>query len=108
MLDRVDKEDIFIGASMSGYPETVKILLKAGVNVHVRDECALQNASLYGHTEVVKLLLEAGADIHAVDDGAFRWARENGHTEIIKLLENWGKNKPNTQKLYVPGSRILR
>jgi len=40
-----------------------------------------------GKYETVKVLIEAGADLHIKNDYPLRWARENDHTEIAKLLE---------------------
>ena len=72
-------------ACRHGHPEVVKLLLEAGADVHA-DEYALRLASIGGHTEVVKLLHEAGADAHADDDYALRCASCNGHTEVVKVL----------------------
>jgi hypothetical protein len=45
--------------------------------------------SFVGEIKKVKLLLKAGADIHAYDDEALRDASKKGHTETLKVLEDW-------------------
>ncbi len=67
-------------------PGLTMAFLKAGVDVHARDDYALRWASRYGYEKVVELLLKAGADVHADNDYALRWASENGHEKVVKLL----------------------
>ena len=77
-----------IWASGNGHIEVVRELIRAGANVHARDDYALRYASKYGHIEVVRELLRAGADVHACDDYALRWASYHGHIEVVQLLKN--------------------
>jgi ankyrin repeat protein len=42
-----------------------------------------------GHAETVKVLLEAGADVHVRDDEALRWAIADGHTDVVRVIEDW-------------------
>lgn len=44
-------------------------------------------ACALGNLEEVKLLVKAGADIHGEGDTARRWARINMHKEIVNYLE---------------------
>ena len=82
-------------ASFHGRVEVVQLLLDAGANVHAWDDAALLWASYRDHAGVVKLLLEAGADVHAMDDYALRMASEYGHDEVVKLLTDWGARQKN-------------
>ena len=76
-------------ASYNGHAKVVKVLLKAGADIHARNDEALRLASKNGHTEVVKVLLEAGADVHARNDEAPKWASKNDHTEVVEVLKEW-------------------
>lgn len=53
-------------AATQGDDKRIPMLLKAGANIHVRDESnqwtALHMAAIQGHTSTALLLLEAGAD----------------------------------------------
>lgn len=65
-------------AQMSNQPESMKVLIKRGADVHARygpvQRTALHDAALKGRTECVRLLLEAGADPNA--------ANKYGHTPL--------------------------
>jgi ankyrin repeat protein len=86
----MDKE--LIDACCDGNTETVRILLKNGENIHVKDDYCIRVASYRGHTQTVKLLLEHGENIHADDDFAIRHASKNGHIQTVKLLIEKGAN----------------
>ena len=78
--------DILIQAVLMGHITTVRLMLKAGANVHADNDYALRRAVYNGHTDMVQLLLEHGADVHANDDQALRLAAENGHVDMMLLL----------------------
>lgn len=72
------------------HKEAVKLLLRKGINVNVRDKDGA-TALMWAENlpDIVNLLLEEGADINAVDKNsatALMWASDNGHTEKVKLL----------------------
>jgi ankyrin repeat protein len=58
-------------ALLNGRFETVKLLLKNGVDIHADDDYCIRWTSYFGHTETVKFL-EKGVDIHAKDDQAIQ------------------------------------
>ena len=64
----------------------VRLLLNAGANVHVENDCPLRFASHGGHIDVVELLLEYGANARAENDCALYYANDNGHSELVTLL----------------------
>ena len=70
---------------------TVRQLLKAGANLHVRDaqgRTALLAATAHNHVQSATLLIEAGADVNAQDnqlDSPLLLAGASGHLEILKL-----------------------
>lgn len=77
----------------NGNTKVVKLLLKEGENVDVKDTSndmtPLHAATMFGYAEVAKLLLERGADVNAKkEDGVtpLHYASFNGYTEIVKLL----------------------
>jgi ankyrin repeat protein len=81
-------------ATAYGSPELIEVLLKAKVNVNVRDVAGLTPlmfavASESQNPEVVKLLIAAGADIESkstTNETARDWARKYGSPEVLKLL----------------------
>lgn len=84
-----------IGAASDGDIKAIQEMLKAGVDVNVRDWdelTALIPAASSGHLEICKLLIEKGVDINAKDkDGitALMEASIMGHTKVVEfLLEN--------------------
>ena len=83
--------DIF-EASKSGNLEVVKVLLKSGADVNVKDNWGwtpLMWECSYGHLEVVKFLLKNGADVNVKSNygstplvAACRY----GHLEVAKVI----------------------
>lgn len=76
--------------------ETVKILLKAGVDLNAQSmigRTALIEAAIRGYTKTVQLLLEAGADF-TIKDGfdftALQYAAIMRHQEVMQALINAG------------------
>ena len=69
----------------------LKCLARNGVNIHAKNEWAVQLASSKGYLEVVKYLVEkCGADIHADNEWAVRYASEYGHLNVVKYLVSKG------------------
>jgi ankyrin repeat protein len=84
-----------IGAASDGDKKTIQALIKAGVDVNVRDWddlTALIPASSSGHLDIVKLLIKEKIDVNAKDkDGitALMEASIMGHIKIVEyLLDN--------------------
>jgi ankyrin repeat protein len=81
-----------INAVEKGNKKEILKLLKAGVDVNIKDEdgyTALILASYNGHTETVKILLESGADVNIKDEDGYTaliTASSQGHAETVKLL----------------------
>ena len=73
-------------AAEKGHTQTVQILLANGANIHAKDDSPLGWAAYYGHVEIVKVLLSAGADVHAMDNRALRVATRHGEFEFVKVL----------------------
>lgn len=74
--------------------EIVKLLLENGANVHVDDDMPLQNACIKGYFSIAKLLLEYGANVRAVEDDFLCGIADNGYIEIVRILLEHGIN-PN-------------
>ncbi len=81
-----NKEWQLTHAIEKGDLKEVERLVKAGANIHAKENLALVLASIYGHLEVVKYLVEQGADIHAENNLALRWAGCEKCTEIVEYL----------------------
>lgn len=84
-------------AAKYGQADVVKLLLKHGANVDIKDKYStpLHIAILYDHTDIVKLLLEHNADPNNKDNSKstpLHWAATTGNTEITKLLLAHGAN----------------
>ena len=85
-------EKTLISAASYGHTETVKYLLKKGVNVNAKDkrsgETALIAAVRIGHTETVKVLLDNGADVNIKikNSTPLIAAAMVGNAEAVKLL----------------------
>ena len=70
-------------------------LLKAGANVHARDDggLILRHTCSFGHAEVVALLLAAGADPNARDNWNYTPLHEaaiKGKTDVCVILLQHG------------------
>ncbi|CAG8248281.1 unnamed protein product [Penicillium salamii] len=80
-------------ASLHGYNETVKILLKQGADVSVQDITygnVLQAACYQGHDKIAQMLLERGADVNAQGGrlgNALQAARQRENHHILNLLQ---------------------
>ncbi len=81
-----------VTAAGNGNLETVKSLLKKGVDVNFKAEdgsTALMRAASNGDVEMTRFLLSKGADVSAeADDGstAIMWAAAAGQAEIVTIL----------------------
>lgn len=79
-------------ASRNGHLDALKILIRAGANLHAMRTPeymdALQLACLHGHTDIVRELLRCKADIEASGSwgNPIRAASCNGHNRIVQLL----------------------
>lgn len=84
-------------------PATAKMLIEAGANTHVEDNCKntpLHSAAMRGMTELVQRLIEKKANVNAADaDGKtpIHEAEKNGHTDCVKRLIEAGA-KPCERK----------
>lgn len=84
-------------ASLRGYTDIAKALLKGGADVNAEDDygdTALMFAAGKGHYEIIKLLLNAGAKVNILNKGskstALMMAAKNGYTEIVNALIDAG------------------
>ncbi len=76
-------------AAAYGYSEIVKTLIKAGANVHDKDNSALVAAATKGHLEVVKLLIKSGSDTSSYEYNTHHplfWSILQGHWEVYQYL----------------------
>jgi ankyrin repeat protein len=71
---------------LRGHIEVIQILIDAGADVHVSNDCVINQAAFNGHIEVVRLLLAVGINPRAASDAPLRHAASHGHTEIVRLL----------------------
>jgi ankyrin repeat protein len=84
-------------AAFNGHEETVRILLKCGADIALRDDMG-RTALMYSSTApspgTVRLLLDAGADVNQrdTDEGftALMFAAAEGNDEVVKLLLDAG------------------
>jgi ankyrin repeat protein len=86
-----------IMASVIGFTEAVRLLLKSGASIDEKDvvgRAALSWAANNGHLDVMKLLLDAGANIEAKDrNGTTPLMFAAGHSDIpngVELLLEYG------------------
>ncbi|KAK4336959.1 hypothetical protein RND71_043409 [Anisodus tanguticus] len=87
-------------ACANGHYELVKVLLKGGANIELRDKkgfTPLMLAASVGHYDVCELLLNSKADIEAqidrTKDTALTLACASGRYEVVELLLSRGANK---------------
>jgi ankyrin repeat protein len=89
-------DEIWKGAITSGDLETVKRLLRAGVDVNARDrygQTGLMLAAHHGQAEIVEELVTAGADLNVTAKynlTALMLAIIAGHVKIARLLARAG------------------
>ncbi len=88
----VNKRDLsgstaLIHASLGGYTDVVKLLLRHGARVNIREKSmgitALSGAASNGHKETVLVLIKAGAKDYK---GAIQWAKKYRRSEIVEIL----------------------
>jgi ankyrin repeat protein len=83
-------------AAVSGFPDVVTVLVKAGVspNTPQDDQLPLCEAITNGRTTVVKALLETGATINNSPESrcSLLGAASQGNPEMIELLSSNGAN----------------
>jgi ankyrin repeat protein len=65
----------------------------------------LIDSSREGNLERVVEMLKAGANVHAKDDEALWWASANGHLKVVKLLLDYGANKNGLHEDATPEMR---
>jgi ankyrin repeat protein len=84
----IDKEMALEEATEEGFFEIVKYLVKTcKVNLHAKNERALERAALFGRYKISKYLLFLGA---SVTETALLNAIQNNHLNMIQLLIEWG------------------
>jgi ankyrin repeat protein len=93
-IDATDPKgwNALMAAASNGRAETVKLLLKTGVDIEQKkagDWNALLLAATRGQTDTVKLLLDRGAVINATESGGWTslmLAAHDGHIKTVTLL----------------------
>ena len=79
-------------ASFAGHLQTVRSLLRHGVDVDVRGyaNCTpLRFASQLGHRDVVQCLIDHGAEVNLYEDDSntpLSWAANRGHADVVQIL----------------------
>ena len=79
-------------ASYSGHLRVVRLLLRHGVHVDIRDyadRTPLRFASQVGHSGVVRYLIDHGADVNAKagdQNTAPNYAAYGGHVDVVRML----------------------
>src|SRR5215471_13918718 len=81
-------------AAFFGHPDSVRLLLDAGADVHAISHNSLTNTPLHAatagkHAEAALLLISHGADGLAVDAGGYtvlEIARQNGLTDVVAAI----------------------
>ena len=91
-------ETLLMGAAAGGHEATVRMLLRHGASVNLRDSfggTALIDAAFNGHTTTVQVLLNAKADCSLELDGstALMMAEDYKHTETAQLLRQHAKRQ---------------
>lgn len=80
-------------ASSYSSAEVVRLLLKAGADIHANDDEALREAVKKNKPENVIVLLKAGAHVHAKNDEAFREAKSKNYITVMNILNAELNNK---------------
>ena len=60
-IENINKQ--FIYASWCGYLPIVKLLIKKGADIHIKNDTAIIHAAYHGYSSIVKLLIDLGANI---------------------------------------------
>ncbi|BES94375.1 SH2 domain [Nesidiocoris tenuis] len=83
-------------ACQKNMPNIVRILVKGGANVQIRNSntglVPLHEAARFGHKEIIEMLLAAGAPSRPrtiADETPQLLAEENGYFQIAELLKNY-------------------
>ncbi|MRR53658.1 MAG: ankyrin repeat domain-containing protein [Deltaproteobacteria bacterium] len=91
-----------LDAAWQGKPDTIRNLIKGGVDINARDKesglTALMAAAAYGSTDVIDLLISAGAKINTKDNygwSAIMIASEQGNLNAVKALLKKGATISN-------------
>lgn len=84
--------------SMDNQLEMIKLLLKNGSGVEIKDdynETALMHAAASNNPKIVKLLIDKGADVSAATEGGYTLlmvAAQHDSPEVVRLLLDKGAN----------------
>ena len=79
-------------ASFSGHLQVVRLLLRHGVHVDIRDYAGrtpLRFASQLGRGDVVRYLIDHGANVNAKagdQNTPLNWAAYGGHVDVVRVL----------------------
>jgi hypothetical protein len=86
-VDIHSRNDLAIDfAATNGHLNTVIFLTMEGANINTNSDHPIRAAAGGGYLDVVKYLLEQGADIHAEVDQAIAWATEAGHLPVVEFI----------------------
>jgi ankyrin repeat protein len=75
-------------ACKNGNLELVKLFVKNGIDVSVKNNELIRIACRNGHLNVVKWLYSNGSNIHACQEYGFRWGCYNGSFELVQWIYN--------------------
>ena len=82
-----------IAACMQGSTKSVRIILKAGADIDLRDHLDLSGldyAAAEGHVKCVSLLLKQGAEVRwDHEKSPYKLAEAMGHKEVMKVLKDF-------------------
>ncbi len=87
-------DQLLLHAARGNNTKTVKLLVKLGADVNVKDNCgftALMQAAMYSETESVQALTKVRANLnHQDNDGqtALMWAAAKGRKDVVQILIN--------------------
>lgn len=77
-------------------PDTIRILITAGVEIGTRVCAVLSNVLEKGEKKTARIILES----YANDDDVLSRAAMNGYTEIVRFMIECDKNVLNTQNKF--------